>query len=89
MGVSQHRFDDSQSTIGRNLEKRRFTRKKKDQRRNTMMKINNNEQNPTVQKLSPDCQLMLGDEKYLTLSGNVSGNSRYYSSEPLSAPTNK
>ena len=48
----------------------------------------NNEQNPTVQKLSPGCQLILNDEKYFTLSDNVPGNSRYYSFDPLSESTN-
>ena len=55
---------------------------KQDQHRNTSMKINNNEQNSTVQKLSPDCQLILDDEKYFTLSDHVPGNSQYYSSAP-------
>jgi len=30
----------------------------------------------------------LDDERYFTLSGNVPGNNRYYSSDPSSAPEN-
>ena len=66
--------------ISRNKHRSEFI--KQDQHRNTRMKINNNEQNPTVQKLSPDCQLILDDEKYFTLSDHVPGNSQYYSSAP-------
>ena len=55
-----HRFGVSQSTINRNLKKRTSLRIY----RNTRMKINNNEQNSTVQKLSPDCQLILDKENY-------------------------
>ncbi|CAF4466683.1 unnamed protein product [Rotaria socialis] len=36
--------------------------------------------------ISPNCQLILDDEKYFTLSGNVPGNNPYYSSDPSSAP---
>ena len=39
-------------------------------------------------KLSPDCQLILDDEKYFTQSNNVPGSIRYYSSDPLSEPAN-
>ena len=52
------------------------------------MKINNNEQNPIVQKLSQDCRLILDDKKYFTLSGHVPGNNQYCSFDPSSAPTN-
>ena len=52
------------------------------------MRINNNKQNLTVQKISPYYQLLLGEEKYFTLSGDVLGNSRSYSFDPSSAPTN-
>ena len=39
-------------------------------------------------KISPNCQLILDDEKYFTFSGNVPGNNRYYSSDTSSAPEN-
>ena len=54
-----HRFGVSQSTINRHLKKRALLKIY----RNTPMNINNNKQNPTVEKLSPDCQLILDEEK--------------------------
>ena len=87
------RFGVSQSTISRNLKKRTSVRIYK---RRSASKYNNEDQQQRAKsnclklykKLSPDCQLILDDEKYFTLSGNVPGNSRYYSSDPSSAPTN-
>ena len=39
-------------------------------------------------KLSPDCQLIFDDKKYLIPSGDIPADSRYYSSDPSLAPTN-
>ena len=66
--------------ISRNEHRSEFI--KEDQHRNARMKINNNEQNPVVQKFSLDSQRILNEEKYFTLSDHVPGNSQYYSSVP-------
>ena len=96
-GVSQHRlgrrFGVSQSTTSRHLKKQTSVRIHK---RRSAPKYKNEDQQQRAKsnclklykKLSPDCQLILDNEKYFTLSGDVSGNSRYYSSDPSSAPTN-
>ena len=96
-GVSQcrlgRRFGVSQSKICRNLKKRTSIRIYK---RRSASKYNNENQQQRAKsnclklykKFSPDCQLILDDKKYFTVSGNVPGNSRYYPSDPSSAPTN-
>ena len=95
VGVNQRRlgrqFGIRHSTISRNLKKR--TSVKVYKRRPAPKYVNKDQQRRArsnclklYKKISPNCQLILDDEKYLTLSGNVPGDSRYYSSDPLSAP---
>ena len=97
VGMSQHRlgrrFGVNQSTISRNLKKRTSVRVYK--RRPTPKYISEDQQKRAksnclklYKKVSPNCQLILDDEKYFTFSGNVPGNNRYYSSDTSSAPEN-
>ena len=90
VGVSQHRlgrrFGVNRSTISRNLKKRTSVRVYK--RRSAPKYISENQQKRAksnclklYKKISPSCQLILDDEKYFTLSGNVPGNNRCYSSD--------
>lgn len=97
VGVSQRRlgrqFGVNQSTISRNLKKRASVRI---YTRRSAPKYNNEDRQQRAKsnclklykKISSDCHLILDDEKYFTLSGNVPGNSRYYSSDPSSTPAN-
>ena len=97
VGVSQRRlgrrFGVSQSTVSRHLKKQTSVRIHKGK---LAPKYKNEDQQQRAKsnclklykKLSPGCQLIFNDEKYFILSGDVPGNSGYYSSDPLTAPTN-
>ena len=97
VGVSQHRlgrrFGVNQSAISRNLKKRTSVRVYK--RRSAPKYISDDQQKRAkfnclklYKKISPNCQLVLDDEKYFTFSGNFPENNRYYSSDTSSAPEN-
>ena len=97
MGVSQYRlgcqFGVNQSTINRNLKKRTSVRVYK--RRSAPKYISEGQQKRAksnclklYKKISPNCQLILDDEKYFTFSGNVPGDNRYYTFDTSSAPEN-
>ena len=97
MGVSQHRlgrrYGVNQSAISRNLKKLTSIRVYK--RRSAPKYISEDQQKQAksdclklYKKISPNCQLILDDEKYFTFSGNVPRNNRYYSSDTSSAPEN-
>ena len=97
VGVSQRRlarrFNVSQSTISRNLKTRPSVRVYK---RRSVPQYTSSDQKRRVQinclklykRLFPTCNLILDDEKYFSLSGNVPGNDHFYSSDPSSTPTN-
>lgn len=97
VGVSQRRlarrFNVTQSTISRNLKTRTSVRVYK--RRSAPKYTSTDQENRArmnslklYKRLSPTCNLILDDEKYFSLSGNVPGNNRFYSSNPSSTPAN-
>lgn len=96
-GVSQRRlarrFKVSQSTISRTLKTRMSVRVYK--RRSAPKYASTDQQHRAkmnclklYKRISPICNLILDDEKYFSLSGNVPGNNRFYSSNPSSTPAN-
>ena len=96
-GISQRRlgrrFGVVQSTISRILKNRTNVRILK---RTTAPKYTNDEQQRRVQLnslkvyrlLKPDVQLIMDDEKYFTLTGDINSNRFYYSTEPSTTPYN-
>lgn len=96
-GVSQRqlgrRFSVAQSTISRNLKKRTDVRIL---RRKSAPKYTNEDQQRRAQLhslklyrlLKPDVQLLMDDEKYFSLSGNINSNRFYYTTDPSTAPSN-
>ena len=95
IGVSQRRsarqFNVNQSTISRNLKtrtsvcvsKRRSAPKyassdQEDRAKNNCLKL--------YKRISPSCNLILDDETYFSLSGNVPANNLFYASDPSTTP---
>ena len=95
-GISQRkigrRFHVHHSTISRNFRKRTSIRIRK-RRMAPKMDSENQEKlaktncGKLYHKLLPDCDLILDDEKFFTLTGdNVIGNRFFYSTDPSTAP---
>ena len=86
--VSKRRFGLSQARISRHLKKQTSVRI---QKRRSAPKYKNEDQQQRAKfnclkvykKKFPDCQSILDDKQYLTLSGDIPKNSRYYSSAPI------
>ena len=93
--VSQRRlgrqFGVHQSRISRTLMKRTsvriFTRRKASKYRDENQKNRVQSNSWTLYKiLKPDVQLILDDEKYFSLNGNISCNRKYYTTDRSTAP---
>jgi transposase len=96
-GISQRRlgrrFDVAQSTISRILKKRTDVRILK---RTTAPKYTNEEQQQRAQSyclkvyrlLTPGVQLIMDDEKYFSLTGDINSNRSYYTTDSSTAPNN-
>ena len=91
--MESQKFGVAQSTISRNLKKRT---KIKILKRKTAPKYTNEEQKRRAQLhsltvyrlLKPDVQLIMDDEKYFTLTGDINSNRSYYTTDPSTAPNN-
>lgn len=95
-GISQRRlgrqFGVHQSTISRTLKKRTsvriFTRRKAPKYRDENQKHRAQSNSWTLyQILKPDVQLILDDEKYFSLNGDISCNRKYYTTDRSTAPS--
>ena len=93
-GISQRRlgrqFGEHQSTISRTLKKRTsvkiFTRRKAPKYRDEKQKHRAQSNSCTLYKiLKPDVQLILDDEKYFSLNGDIACYRKYYTTDRSTA----
>ena len=94
-GISQRRlgrqFGEHQSTISRTLKKRTsveiFTRRKAPKYRDENQKHRAQSNSWTLYKISKaDVQLILDDEKYFSLNGDIACYRKYYTTDRSTAP---